>query len=245
MTDILVFQGFGHTLLEVAEALAPLIIIFLVFQVLFLRLPTEAIMRILAGMALAFAGLALFLHGVQVGFLPTGMALGENLGRLPNAWVVVPIGVLLGFVATVAEPAVRILNYEVERVSGGYITQKILLYTLSVGVAVSIGLAMVRILYGIPLLYILIPGYALALLLIRVSSPTFVSVAFDSGGVATGPMTVTFVMAMALGVAAGIEGRDPLMDGFGMIALVALAPILSVLILGLIYGGRGAENESG
>ncbi|ACA59020.1 DUF1538 domain-containing protein [Candidatus Desulforudis audaxviator] len=245
MTGIAVFEGFGHTLLEAAEALVPLVVIFLVFQVLFLRLPVEAVGRILAGMVLAFAGLALFLQGVHAGFLPTGKALGEILGQLPGVWVVVPIGLLLGFVATVAEPAVRILSYEVEKVSGGYIPQKVLLYTLSIGVAVSVALAMLRIVYGIPLLYLLVPGYALALILIRASLPTFVSVAFDSGGVATGPMTVTFVMALAVGVAAGIEGRNPLLDGFGMIALVALAPILSVLVLGLIYSGRGADNESG
>lgn len=245
MMEMAVFQGFGYTLLEVAEAFAPLVVIFLVFQILFLRLPAEAVKRILIGMAMAFLGLALFLQGVKAGFMPTGMALGEVLGRLPDVWLIVPIGLLLGFVATVAEPAVRIVSYEVEKVSGGYIPQKVLLYTISIGVAVAVGLAMLRILYGIPLLYILLPGYTLALALIRLSSPTFVSVAFDSGGVATGPMAVTFIMALAVGVAAGVEGRDPLVDGFGMIALVALAPILSVLILGLLYGGRGADNESG
>jgi hypothetical protein len=145
--------------------------------------------------------------------------------------------------ATIAEPAVRILNYQVEKVSGGYISQKTMLYTLSIGVAVSVAMAMIRIVYGIPLMYMLVPGYLLALILIRFSSTTFVSVAFDSGGVATGPMTVTFVMALAVGAASGIEGRDPLLDGFGMIALVALAPILSVLVLGLIYGRRSAEAE--
>lgn len=246
MNNIIIFQGFAHVLLEVAEALLPLLIIFIIFQIFFVKLPLEKLTQIFSGMLLAFLGLALFLQGVQVGFLPTGTAMGEQLGQLPYNWIIIPIGVVLGFVATVAEPAVRILNYEVEKVSGGYIPQRIMLYTLCVGVGLSIGLAMVRVLYGIPLWYILIPGYLVALGLIRFSSPTFVSVAFDSGGVATGPMTVTFIMAMAVGVASGIEGRNPLLDGFGMIALVALAPILCVLILGLIYGrGSAADDESG
>jgi len=243
LNEIIIFYGFGHVALEVFEAFLPLLVILLVFQFLYLKLPQEMLTRILSGMLLAFVGLALFLQGVQVGFLPTGGSMGEHLGKLPYNWVIIPIGLLLGLVITIAEPAVRILNYEVEKVSGGYVSQKTMLYALSIGVALSVAVAMTRVIYGIPLLYILLPGYLLALVLIRFSSPTFVSVAFDSGGVATGPMTVTFVMALAVGAAAGIEGRDPLLDGFGMIALVALAPILSVLVLGLIYGRRSAEAE--
>lgn len=243
MNDIMIFQGFVHVALEVLEAFLPLVVIFIVFQFLFLKLPREMLSQIFGGMLLASLGLAFFLQGVQVGFLPTGVAMGEHLGKLSYNWVIIPIGLLLGLVATIAEPAVRILNYQVEKVSGGYISQKIMLYALSIGVAVSVAMAMARIVYGIPLIYILVPGYLLALVLIRFSSATFVSVAFDSGGVATGPMTVTFVMALAVGAASGIEGRDPLIDGFGMIALVALAPILSVLVLGLIYGRRSAEAE--
>ncbi len=117
------------------------------------------------------------------------------------------------------------------------------MFTLSIGVAIAVALAMARIVYGIPLMYILIPGYAIALIMIRYTSPTFVSVAFDSGGVASGTMTVTFVLAMAVGVATGIEGRDPLLDGFGVVGLVALTPILSVLLLRIIFRGVSLENE--
>ena len=240
--EIKIFAGFGQVLVEVFMALAPLIVVFLVFQLFFLKLPRERVVQVLSGMLLTFAGLAFFLQGVYVGFFPVGAALGEALGALSRPWILIPIGFLLGFVATVAEPAVRVLNYQVARVSAGYIKETVLLYTLSLGVAVSVALAMVRIIYGIPLWYILIPGYVLALGLIRFSPPTFVSVAFDSGGVATGPMTVTFVMALAVGVAAAMPARDPLIEGFGMIALVALAPILSVMLLGLIYGERSQEN---
>jgi hypothetical protein len=240
--EIKVFAGFGQVLGEVFAALTPLIVVFLIFQAFFLKLPRERVVQVLSGMLLTFAGLAFFLQGVYVGFFPVGTALGEALGALTRPWILIPIGFLLGFVATVAEPAVRVLSYQVARVSAGYIKERVLLYTLSLGVAVSVALAMVRIIFGIPLWYILIPGYILALGLIRFSSPTFVSVAYDSGGVATGPMAVTFVMALAVGVAQAMEGRDPLIEGFGLIALVALAPILSVMILSLIYGERGREN---
>mgnify|MGYP000894918341 CR=1 FL=1 len=243
MKNIIVFEGFSHILMEVAISLLPLIIIFLLFQFLFLKLPPEEIKRIIIGICLSFAGLSLFLQGVQIGFLPAGTLLGEQLGKLDYNWVVIPIGLLLGLVTVIAEPAVRVLNYEVEKVSAGHIKQKLMLYTLSAGVAIAVALAMARIIIGIPLIYILAPGYLIALIMARYSSPTFVSLAFDSGGVATGPMTATFIMALAVGVASGTAGRDPLMDGFGLIALVALSPILSVLLLGLIYGGRGVEDE--
>ncbi len=243
MKEIQIFTGFGHVLEEVAIALIPLLIFFLFFQIFFLKLPKHKLKNVFVGMVLTFLGLALFLQGVHVGFLPVGEQMGVALGNLPSKWILVLVGFILGFVATFAEPAVRILNYEVEKVSSGYIPQQVMLYTLSIGVAISIALSMVRIIYGIPLWYFIIPGYLLAMVLIRFSTQTFISIAFDSGGVATGPMTVTFVLAMAIGVASAIEGRNPLVDGFGMIALVALSPILSVLTLGLLYGRKEKENE--
>ncbi|WP_078597434.1 DUF1538 domain-containing protein [Evansella clarkii] len=241
--NIKIFEGFGHVLYEVAFALIPLLIFFLFFQFFILKLPVKKLADILKGMFLTFWGLAFFLQGVHVGFLPAGEMMGTILGQMEYLWVLIPVGFILGFVATFAEPAVRILNHEVEKVSGGYIPGKVMLYTLSIGVGISIALSMVRIIAGIPLWYFIIPGYILALVLIKFSTRTFTSVAFDSGGVATGPMTVTFIVAMSVGIATVMEGRDPLLDGFGMIALVALAPILSVLTLGLLYGRKEKENE--
>lgn len=243
MKDIIIFKGFSCVLQEVAMSLLPLLIIFLLFQFLLLKLPQEEVKRILIGICFSFIGLSLFLQGVHAGFLPTGTLLGEQLARLRFNWVAIPIGLLVGLVTVLAEPAVRILTHEVEKVSGGHINQQIMLYTLSAGVAISIGMAMARIIYGIPLLYLLAPGYLLALLMIKYSPPNFISVAFDSGAVATGPMAATFTMALAVGVASGTAGRDPLMDGFGLIAMATLAPILSVLLLGLIYRGRRLDDE--
>lgn len=241
--NVTIFEGFHHVLLEVIFALLPLLIFFIVFQLFFLKLEKKRILHILIGMTLSFLGLSFFLQGVHVGFFPAGEVMGEKLGELSFNWVLIPIGFILGFVATFAEPAVRIMNEQVEQISGGYISEKVMLYTLSIGVGVSIALSMLRILLGFSLWYYLIPGYGLVLILMLLVSKTFIAIAFDSGGVATGPMTVTFILAIAVGVASAIEGRDPLMDGFGMIALVALAPILSVLLLGILYERKGRDKD--
>ncbi|MDF1613964.1 DUF1538 domain-containing protein [Desulfurivibrio dismutans] len=240
--EIKVFDGFGHIMLEVGFALVPLLFFFLFFQIFILRLPWPQLLNILKGLVPTFFGLALFLQGVKVGFFPIGTQMGAILAGLHHNWLLIPIGFVLGFVATFAEPAVRILNLEVEKTSSGSIPQSIMLYTLSLGVGLSIALSMARMLLGIPLWYFIIPGYLLAMLLMRHSSKTFTSIAFDSGGVATGPMTVTFIMAVSVGAAGVMEGRDPLLDGFGMITLVALAPILAVLILGLLFNRRQKER---
>lgn len=237
------FDGFLHILLEVSYALTPLFLIFLFFQLLLLRLPWEKIKQILIGFVFSFIGLAFFLQGVNYGFLPAGETMGTILGGLSYRWIIIPIGFILGFVATFAEPAVRILNQEVDKVSSGYIPENVMLFTLSFGVAVSIAFSMIRILLDIPIWYFLVPGYILAFVLMSFSKNSFAAIAFDSGGVATGPMTATFILSMMVGIASSLEGRNPLTEGFGMIALVALAPILSVLILGLLYERKEKEIE--
>ena len=236
--NIHIFEGFGHTLLEVAGALLPLLIFFIIFQYLFLKLPIRKLKDIGVGFLLTFLGLSFFLQGVHIGFMPVGEIMGEKLGSMEYRWLLVPIGFILGFFATYAEPAVSVLNHQVEKVSGGYIPQKVLLYTVSIGVGVSIALSVVRIFLGFSIWYYLVPGYLIALIMIKYSRKTFTAIAFDSGGVATGPMTATFMLALFVGIASVTEGRDPLLDGFGMVALVALAPILSVLSLGILYSRK-------
>lgn len=241
--DVKIFYGFGDVLAEVSMALVPLILFFMFFQIFMLKLPWKKVKDIIIGVVLTFLGLALFLQGVHVGFLPVGREIGDIVGEWDYQWVLIPVGFLLGFVATFAEPAVRVLNTEVDKVTSGYIPSKLMLYTLSIGVAISIALAMARIIYGIPLWYFIGPGYFLALTMAIISTETFTSIAFDAGGVATGPMTVTFILAIALGFSETLEGRDPLLDGFGMIALVALAPILSVLTLGLLFKYNESKSD--
>ncbi|WP_404350325.1 DUF1538 domain-containing protein [Sutcliffiella horikoshii] len=237
-----IFKGFGGLLLEVTFALVPLLVFFLVFQFIFLKLNWDKLKKILLGFVFSYIGLVLFLQGVHIGFMPVGEKMGESLGEMTHSWILIPIGFVLGFVATIAEPAVRVLNKEVSDVTEGYISKKAMLLTLSVGVGVAIALSMLRIQFNFSIWYYLIPGYLIAFTLLFFTKKIFVSIAFDSGGVATGPMTVTFILSMAVGVASVTEGSDPLTDGFGMIALVALAPIISVLVLGIIYKKEVEEN---
>lgn len=238
MTCLLEFLEIKEVLLEVIVALGPLVLLFGVFQFFFLRLPREYVVRLVKGLGLSFLGLLFFLQGVKVGFLPVGTRMGEILGNVHHTWILIPIGFILGLVSTIAEPAVRILSLEVEKASSGAIRARSILITLALGVACFVAMGMARIVYGIPIHYFIMPGYLLAVVMLWFADATFVSIAFDAGGVATGPMTVTFVMAMAVGVATIMEHRSPVLDGFGLIALVALAPILSVMGFGLLYSAR-------
>ncbi len=238
-----ILRGFDDVLTEVLMAMSPVLILFLIFLLVF-KLPKKMLLSLLQGVLFAFAGLALFLQGVHVGFLPVGNEMGAIIGALPNRWILIPLGFLLGFVATMAEPAVRILSDQVEKSSSGSIRSNTILYTLCLAVGIFIALGMTRIVYGIPFYYIIIPGYLLAIILMIFSKPSFTSIAFDSGGVATGPMTVTFIMAMAVGAADRIAGRDAVIDGFGLIALVALAPIIMVMLLGFLYPDDNQDDDN-
>lgn len=229
-----IFKDFDHVLVEVLTAISPVLVIFLIFLLVF-RMPRNELFNLFKGVLFAFAGLSLFLQGVKIGFMPVGNEMGAILGGLANRWLLIPFGFLLGFLATLAEPAVRILCDQVEKTSSGSIRSNTILLTLCLAVGIFIALGMTRVVYGIPFYYIIIPGYSLAIILMFFSKPSFTAIAFDSGGVATGPMTVTFIMAMAVGAADAIEGRDAVVDGFGLIALVALAPIIMVMLLGFLY----------
>lgn len=235
---MLVFQGISFAIKEAMVALLPLLILFLISQIFFLKLSRQKFINICAGIFLILLGLTIFLHAIYNGFLPMAMAMGEILSTRPSLWLLIGLGFLLGFSAIMAEPAVGILNYQVEKVTSGYISQKVMLYTLAIGVGTAISISMIRIIFGIPLIYIIIPGYIAVFLLMFFSRNSFVAIAFDSGGVATGPMTATFITSLALGISSGIEGRNPLLDGLGLVSLVALFPILAVLILGLLYSSK-------
>lgn len=238
MNIILEFLNFRHVAIELFIAFAPLVLFFAYMQHRSLRLPRSYVLRLLKGVILSYVGLVLFLQGVTQGFLPAGTEIGRIIGGAPWRWALVPLGFFFGLAATAAEPAVRVLAIEMEKASGGSVGQIPVLVTLSLGVGIFVALAMFKLLAGISILWFVVPGYVLALVMTRFSTPSFISAAFDAGGVATGPMTVTFVMAIALGAAGALEGRDAVADGFGLIALVALAPILSVMALGILYSRK-------
>ncbi len=243
MNNINVLHGLQDTVSSVVAAVLPLVVLFMVFQVLLLRLPRPYVLNILKGTLLASCGLLLFLQGVHIGLLPFGRAIGEALGTLPHKWLLIPFGFLLGFLTTWGEPSVRILADQVEKASSGSIKQSMLLYAVCLGVGLIVGLGMLRIGYGIPLLYILIPGYALVIAIMWFSEKEFLSIAIDAGGVATGPMANTFLLALALGTSSSIGGQDPVIHGLGLVALIALAPIISVMVLGFIVRIKKQRKE--
>lgn len=229
---------------SVALAVLPLTVIFLVFQLLFLRLPRSEVSRILIGTAIAAAGLFLFLVGMELGFLPFGKLLGEAMGSLRDSpLVLVLLSALLGFVTTFGEPSVRVLAEQVEEASAGAIRGSFVVVAVCVGVAVAVGLGMYRIAREIPLLWLLAPGYVLVVLLLGFSDKAFVAVAIDAGGVATGPLANTFLLAMAIGASSRASQVDTLVHGLGLVALIALAPVLSVMILGLVVRLHERKEE--
>ena len=236
-------DGMAKLALDIAMAVLPLILMFLFAQLTFLRLTPREIRRVGAGLTVAGAGLWLFLQGVHVTFVPLGSQLGARLVMEYPAWLLIVLGFVLGVVATVAEPALRILNDGIERVSAGSISGRVVMMAISLGVGLSVALSMARAVFGLPLWYFVLPGYTVALIATHFLRRDFGSIAFDAAAVATGPMTVTFIVALAVGVATGLEGRNPLIDGFGLVALVAMMPILSVLALGVLF--RSERRETG
>lgn len=237
------FAGFSSTALSVMEAVLPLVILFVVFQLLFLRLPRRQVMNILKGTLIASTGLLLFLQGVNIAFLPFGRIIGEALGGFPHKWILLPFGFVLGFLTTWGEPSVRILAKQVEKASSGSIRESHVVIAICFGVAVVVSLGMFRIGYGIPLLYLLIPGYLIVLATMWFSEKEFLAIAIDAGGVATGPIANTFLLALALGISSSMGDQDPALHGLGFVALIALAPIISVLMLGFMFRVKNDRKD--
>ena len=227
---------------EIATALMPIVVFFGVFQLTGLQLGTKTLMRIGIGLVYTYVGLVLFLTGVNVGFMPAGTYLGETLASLPYRWVIIPVGMLIGYFIVKAEPAVYVLMKQVEEMTSGAISGAVLQRSLSIGVSVSIGLAMIRVLTGISILYLVIPGYLLSLALSFVVPDIFTAIAFDSGGVASGPMTATFLLPLATGACLAVGG-NVVTDAFGVVAMVAMTPLIAIQILGVSYKLR--EEQPG
>ena len=224
---------------EVALALAPIMILFVLFQFIFLRLPKAELKRVGVGLLFSFIGHAIFLTGVGVGFLPSGEYIGGAIASLPGAakWLAIPVGMLMGYFVVMAEPAVRVMNQRVEEITVGAVTEKAMMTMISLGVAASAGIALLRVMTGVPLKYFLIGGYALAIALSFVVPRMFTGIAFDSGGVASGAMSLIFLLPFARGAATAVSGSadSVLTDAFGLMALVAMTPLISVQLLGLSY----------
>ena len=237
-------QGLPAYMKEVALGLLPILVFFAVFQLASIRLKRRSVIKILVGAGYTYIGLVLFLTGANVGFMPAGSFLGRTLAGLPEYWLLVPIGMVVGWFIVAAEPAVHVLNRQVEDVTSGAIPQRAIGLAMSVGVSVSIGLAMLRVCLGIPIYFLVVPGYGLALLLTRFVPNMFTAIAFDSGGVASGPMTATFLLPLTMGACEAL-GRDILTDAFGVVAMVAMTPLITIQLLGLLYQHKLRRTAAG
>lgn len=235
-------KTFPTYFVDVAIALLPIVISFLLFQIFSLKLPKTQMMKMTVGILYTYFGLVLFLTGVNVGFLPAGNFIGQYIGGLDYNWILIPIGMLMGFFVVTAEPAVHILNDQVEDMTGGAISKSTMLWSLSIGVAISVGIAMVRVLFGVSIWYFLVPGYLLALVLTFFTPKIFTAIAFDSGGVASGPMTATFILPFAMGACATVGG-NMLADAFGIVAMVAMTPLITIQIVGIAYKIKVQQTE--
>lgn len=243
----LLFQhAFPKYLGEVAISLLPIVIFFILFQIFVLHMSRKKIVKIIVGLVYTYVGLVLFLTGVHIGFMPAGNSLGQEIALLNWNWILIPLGMLIGWFIVQAEPAVHVLNKQVEEITSGAIPGRAMRTSLSIGVAISIGLSMTRVLTGIPVFWILIPGYLAALGMSFFVPRIFTAIAFDSGGVASGPMTAAFLLPFAMGACDALGG-DIIKDAFGVVALVAMTPLVTIQLMGLLYQKKlrqsNAEDE--
>jgi len=219
---------------EMASSLLPIVLFFGAFQLVSLKLSKKKLIKIVMGLVYTYIGLVLFLTGANAGFMPAGSYLGNVLAGESVSWIIVPVGAVIGYFIVKAEPAVYVLNRQVEELTDGAISSHSMGLCLSIGVSLSIALAMIRVLTGIPILYLVIPGYAVALLLSFFVPDIFTAIAFDSGGVASGPMTATFLLPFAQGACMAVGG-NLVEDAFGVVAMVAMTPLITIQVMGLIY----------
>ena len=221
-----------HTCKEVAIALGLIVVFFLVCQVLFLKLPVKRLYKIGVGVVFTYIGLVIFLTGVNVGFMPIGYKLGHSLAQA-DKWLLVVFGLVVGVLVVLAEPAIHVLNSQVEEVTGGLVTKKAMMLGLCIGVGASIALSVIRIIFDFSLVYYIVPGYFISLALSLFVPPVYTAIAFDSGGVASGPMTSGFILPFATGVCVALQGEAAVLrDAFGVVALVAMTPLITIQLLG-------------
>ena len=235
-----------HTCKEVALALGLIVVFFLGCQILFLKLPRKRLLKIGLGVVFTYIGLVMFLSGVNVGFMPIGYKLGFELAQL-NEGLLVVLGLVMGVLVVLAEPAIHVLNQQVEDVTGGYISKKSMMLGLCIGVGASIALSMIRIIFDFSIVYYVIPGYFLSLALSLFVPPVYTAIAFDSGGVASGPMTSGFILPFATGVCVCLQGEAAVLrDAFGVVAVVAMTPLITIQLLGFraIVSEKIAEKRA-
>lgn len=228
---------------EIMLAMLPLLVVFILYKFINKDLPKRAFIRILKGLIYAYIGLVIFLLGVNAGFMEVGYMIGYKVASLNGQWIIVVVGFILGLVTVLAEPAVHVLTEQIEDITTGYVQKRIINIALSAGVGIAVALSMLRIVIpGIQLWHYLLPGFSIALLMSFFVPNLFIGIAFDSGGVASGPMTATFILAFSQGAASATQSANVLIDGFGMIAMVALTPLIALQIIGILYKRKSGKR---
>ena len=236
-------EAMVHTCEKVGVALGMIVAFFLVCQVLFLKLPLRRLKKIAVGVIFTFLGLVIFLTGVDVGFMPVGYKIGLSMAASWPPALIIGFGIVIGVLVVLAEPAIHVLNGQVEEVTGGLVSKKSMMLGLCIGVGSAIGLSMVRMVFDFSLVYYVVPGYFISLALSLFVPPMYTAIAFDSGGVASGPMTSGFILPLAIGACVGLQGAGAVLrDAFGVVALVAMAPLITIQLLG--FRGIIAERVS-
>lgn len=228
---------------EIAIAIFPICAFFSIYQILILKLKKNDVIKILVGFIYTYIGLVLFLTGVHIGFLPAGHYLGQIIVSYNMPWLIIPIAMIIGYFVVRAEPAIYVLNKQVEEITDGNISAKTMGFALSIGVAISLGLAMLRVLTGISIMWFLLPGYFIAIIISFFVPKLYTAIAFDSGGVASGPMTATFLLPLAQGVCVAIGG-DIIKDAFGVVAMVAMTPLITIQVLGFLSQIRTRSKQT-
>lgn len=225
-------DGLPKHAVEVLEALLPILGVFFIFQLISRRFNKHQILRMIVGFVYTYIGLVFFLTGANVGFMPAGRLIGARIASGEMKYLLIPIGAIMGYFVVSAEPAVHSLKKQVEEITNGSVSQKAIGLALSIGVGISVGIAMLRVITGIPILPILIFGYLVSLVITFFVPPLYTGIAFDSGGVASGPMSTTFILPFAIGACEAIGG-NVLTDAFGIVAMVAMTPLIAIQVLGL------------
>lgn len=224
-------------IMEVGMSLFPILLLFLLFRIFAFKTTTKEMFKVIIGAFFTFVGLVLFLTGANVGFMPAGSFIGEALASTDKIWIIIPIGMILGYFMVKAEPAVVVLVKQISDITDGAISEKLLMISQEVGLAFAIGLSMIRIITGISVLWILVPCYFLAFILSFFTPEIFTSIAFDSGGVASGTMTAAFLIPFSIGIC-NVYGGNVLTDAFGIVAIAAAVPVVCIQLVGLLYKAK-------
>lgn len=232
--EYIMIQDFKETYKEVLQATLPLTIAVLLIMLLFMGVDTGLLITFLKGALFVIFGMGLFLMGVKLGMLPIGEAIGADLPKHGSVIFVFIVGFLLTFVATVAEPDVRVLSTIIESVSESSIQRTTMILSISLGVGFFVAASLLRIIYGIPLKHMLFVGYLMVILLSFITPTEYLAIAYDSGGVTTGPVTVPVILALGIGISSVLRGKSELSESYGLIGLASLGPILSLMILGIL-----------